>query len=132
MYIHLSFTALTRCTSKLLSRVGYDASKNSVWYQTGMHELCACDWRRDVLSQPTLHSALLICVPVGCNNRLDQQHLYSKKTSEICWALLVLNTTNCTAKDLPGGQKHTAEASRGKISCEEQAHKPSATKAKHS
>ncbi len=28
-------------------------------------------------------------------------------------ALLVLNTTNCTAKDLPGGQKHTAEVKQG-------------------
>ncbi len=105
MYIHLC------CTSELLSRVGYDASKNSVWYQTSMHELCACEWRRDMLSQPMLHSALLICVPVGCNNRLDQQHLYSKRTSQTCWPLLCAEHNKLHSKGLSGGQKHTAEAS---------------------
>ena len=79
---------------KSMNRVGYDAAENSIWYQTGMHELCACDWRRDMLFQPMLHSAFLICVPVGCNDRLDQQHLCSKMgIRNMLMPFLVLNTT---------------------------------------
>jgi len=118
---------LKKCT-KSLSRVGYDASKNSVWYQTGMHELCACDWRRNMLSQPMLHRALLIRVPIGCNDRLNQQHLCSKKTSGTCWCLLCAeHHSKCRAKDLLGEQQHTAEASSSKVTSEQQALKLSVT-----
>ena len=57
--------------------------------------------------------------PSAAMTGLTNNTCAAKGHQEHVGAYSVLNTTNCRTKDLPGGQKHTAEASSGKVLSEE-------------